>query len=69
MLPLNEFPEARELTAEQLKENQNQMKWLYAQAKARGMQNFVYFSAGVYTKAFGEAHGLDKEMPIPIIAK
>ena len=52
-----EFPEARELSDDEIERNIAEMQWLLGQAKLRGMQNFLYTLSVVYTSAFGEAHG------------
>ena len=64
LIRFKEFPEARELTAEENEKTIAQMKWLFQRARALGMKNFLYATVIHYTEAFEKAHGLEKPMPV-----
>jgi hypothetical protein len=64
LLRLEEFPEAREMPAEENEEIIGQMKWLLRWSKKLGMQNLLYTHFVWVTPAFAKAHGLDVPMPI-----
>lgn len=59
-----EFPEARELTPEEIERRIAQMGWLFHRAKALGLKNFLLTQPLFFTQAFGKAHGLDQPMPV-----
>ena len=63
LVGFKEFPEAREIPPEQSAKIIDQMKWLFHRAKELGMKNFLYGDFIHYTRAFEQAHGLDKPMP------
>jgi hypothetical protein len=63
LVNFNEFPEAREISAEQSAKIIGQVKWLFRRAKELGLKNFLYGDFIHYTRAFEQAHGLDKPMP------
>jgi hypothetical protein len=58
-----EFPEAREISAEESDKCIQQVKWLFRRAKELGMKNIIYGDFLHYTRAFEKAHGLDRPMP------
>src|SRR5580704_2995405 len=62
LVRFKEFPEAREIPAEQSEKIIGQVKWLFRRAKERGMKNILYGDFIHYTQAFESAHGLDKPM-------
>ena len=70
LLRHDEFPEAREMPADENEEIIEQMRWLLRRAKDLGMKNFLYSHLVWVTPAFAKAHGLDVPMPIsPTVAK
>jgi hypothetical protein len=63
LVRFQEFPEAREIPADQSEKIIAQVKWLFRRAKELGMKNILYGDFVHYTQAFESAHGLDKPMP------
>ncbi len=63
LLTLDEFPEARELSAEKSERIIGQMKWLLGRAKESGLKNFLYTHSVWVTPAFAKAHGIYGPLP------
>lgn len=65
-----EFPEARELPAEENERIISQMKWLFRTAREHGLANYLYTHFVWVTPAFARAHGIDQPMPVsPTVSK
>ncbi|MCZ6680346.1 MAG: hypothetical protein O7E52_24210, partial [Candidatus Poribacteria bacterium] len=60
----NEFPEARELTAEQSNQIIAHVNWIFRRGHELGLKNFLWSYFIVTTRSFAKAHGMDKEMPV-----
>ncbi|MDO8312860.1 MAG: hypothetical protein Q7T25_13060, partial [Sideroxyarcus sp.] len=60
LLRHEQFPEARELSPEQVEKNIADMNWLFSRAKQLGFGNYLYTHNISYTDAFAKAHKLTK---------
>jgi hypothetical protein len=64
LIPHKEFPEARELTGEQVDKIVEHVRWIFQRAHERGLKNFMFNYQVVTTASFAKARGLDKELPV-----
>ncbi len=64
LLRLEDFPEARELAPEESERLIEHLRWLFRTCAERGLQSFLLTQQIFFTKAFGQAHGLDVEMEV-----
>lgn len=64
LLRLEEFPEARELAAEESERLIEHMRWLFRCAAEQGLRSFLLTQQIFFTKAFSRTHGLDADMEV-----
>jgi len=59
-----EFPEARDLAAEEYERVIAQVNWIFDRARGFGLRNFLWSYFVVTTPSFARAHGMDRELPV-----
>jgi hypothetical protein len=59
-----EFPEARELTGEQVEKIIAHVNWIFQRAHELGLKNFLFTYHVATTVPFAKAHGFAKELPL-----